>query len=544
MVRGDINRIDLGTAFFERIITGNCFYVDKSGFIEHFLNDANEVVLIARHRRLGKSLNMDMLRCFLTDRKDNRGLFRGLYIENRPVWERAHSAPVFAFNLKGMNETNYQLQLFLQVFTQFNDSFNKNSLSEEDLFKWDLYCGQKGADTNGLLLLTELAYHLTGKRSYLLVDEYDKPLRDTYQTGSYDAVFETVKLFFSAGLKDNPYLEKGLLTGVLRVSYEGMLSDLNNIATYDIFEDDVYTDDYGFTEEEMDEIQALVSFDREKLRQWYNGVRVNQKAIYNVYSVSSFLRNGKYACYWGKSQLLNMIAIMMNDDRKSAISEMMNGEQIEVPVDTRISLKELWESQDDYSFYSFLIQGGYLTIHEMFSEKSTATVSIPNEELMRVWKTFILKSFYPRQQKMLTMFDRADNLGLLALDIESFLSDSLSYYDLAVHTGEERHRVWERVYHVFILGILSAYTESSYSKPVSEGEGGDGRYDILYQRANSYYLFEFKSCDRADQLEARAGDALRQIDEKRYGARLNPSVPLIKVGIAISGKQCRVKCGR
>jgi hypothetical protein len=517
--------------------------VDKTQFIEHFLNDASQVILIARHRRLGKSLNMDTLRCFLTDLKDCRKLFQGLYIENSSVWELAHSAPVFYFSFKNMDAKDYKYKLFKQVIMCFDAYLDKNDLSEIDRFMWARYFASEGGDPDGLLLLTEMVYHVTGKKSYILIDEYDKLLRDTFQSDEYEEIFDYVKLFFSAGLKDNPYLEKGLLTGVLRVSYEGMLSDLNNVTTYDMFSDELYTDDYGLTEEEINEVHEIRPFDRDKAKRWYNGVKVSQKAIYNIFSVSSFLRSRKFDCYWGKSQLLSVIVDLMDENRRNALMETLNGAKIEVPVETRVSLKQLWERRDDYSFYSFLIQGGYLSLDEMIPETSLAKVSIPNMELVKVWKTFILSFLYPNQRKMLTMLDHTGNLSLLARDIEDYISDSLSFYDLSVYKGEGRRRVWERVYHIFILGVLSAYSESRYVKPVSEGESGDGRYDILYQNGDVNYLFEFKACDDVKELDARAEDALRQIDARRYGARLDHGRRLIKVGIAIYGKQCRVKCG-
>jgi len=544
MVRGDITKLDLGTAFFERIIANNNFYVDKSAFIEHFLYDPNQVILITRHRRSGKSLNMDMLRCFLTYKEDFRRLFKGLYIEDSPVWDEAHSAPVFSFSFKNMNAENYKYKLYRQVFAEFYKNFSNEQLSEADKILWDEYRGQKGKDSDGLLILSELTYNITGKKSYILIDEYDRVLRDYYQSEVYDAIFDYIKSFLSAGLKDNPFLEKALLTGVLRISYESMFSDLNNITTYDMFSDKIYTDDYGLTDSEIDEIHSLAPFDRAKMKQWYNGIKVDQKAIYNIYSVSSFLRAKEFNCYWGSSRLLDMVISLMNEDRENTVRELLNGSRVEAPVENRVSLKQLWGKRDDASFYSFLVQGGYLALDEINPERKLCKISIPNIELKEVWKKFILSFYYPNQGRVLTMFDHAENLRLLARDIEAYISDSLSYYDLSVHKGEDAGKVWERVYHVFILGILSAYSDSRYEKPISEGEGGDGRYDILYQKGGSYYIFEFKSCADVKQLSGQAQAALSQIDIKRYGARLNPKQPLITVGIAIFGKQCCVKCGR
>jgi hypothetical protein len=278
MFVGDIHKINLGVSSFARLREQGALYVDKSRFIEHFLEESSDVQLIARQRRMGKSLNMDMLRCFLTDTVDNRQLFQGLYIEQSPVWEQAHSAPVFFFDFKGLTPDNYR--------TQIKNFINEHILSYLDINNapwqstYEQWVRGETADTDGLYLLTQIVHTMTGKKSYLLIDEYDKLLFDLATTEQYEETRRYFTTLLSVGLKGNNFLAKALLSGVTRISHEGMLSGLNNITTYDIFKDKVYPNDYGFTEAEMDELAVATGFDREQARDWYNGIKVGGQDIY------------------------------------------------------------------------------------------------------------------------------------------------------------------------------------------------------------------------------------------------------------------------
>jgi hypothetical protein len=536
MIIGDIKKINLSISSFERMISNGCLYVDKTKLIENFLNTQSDVQLVARQRRLGKSLNMDMLRCFLTDKTDNRRLFKGLYIESSPVWEMANSAPVFYFDFKRLNAKDYARGIFYMI-CEYIDLYCKGT----DLSRMvrSYIDKERYEDTNGLFYLTEEVYQATGKRSYILIDEYDKLLMDNYNTDQYEEILSFETALLSSGLKGNHHLEKALLTGVMRVSHESMMSGLNNLVTFDVFNDDVYTDDYGLTEEEAVALSQQAGFDLDEARAWYNGVKINGHAIYNIYSVMSYISRGQYDCYWGKSGTLDLIIDLLNDNRKLTLAELLNGTQAEVAITNRISLKHLMNMASDEAFYSMLVQAGYLTLDGTVPNKTaTALVSIPNKELMKAWKDFILESLYTEMPQVRTLFDRADNLDLFSKDLEYFLSDRLSYHDLATYQGENESRVRERVYHIFLLGILSAYDDV---RCLSNRESGDGRYDIFVERPDRNYIFEFKACGSKDDLDAKADEALAQIEDRRYGADAGAGKPLVKVGVAFCGKLCRVR---
>ena len=542
MIVGDIKRINLTDSSFERMIVDGNLYVDKTKFIENFLNNANNVQLITRQRRLGKSLNLDTLYCFLTDKTDYRHLFKGLYIEKSPVWEKANSAPVFHFDFKSLQAGSYKEQITDQIENHVYSIVDPKKMSERFKRRFEKIIHDPDTVVGGLLFLTELAYEITGKNSYILIDEYDKLLLDSYDTDKYEEIRKFETAFLSAGVKGNRYLNKAILTGVLRISHEGMMSDLNNLVTYDVFNDNTYTDDYGLTTEEMIELCRLTSADLDEMTAWYNGVRINGKAIYNIYAVMSCLSHGSYDCYWGKSGALDMIPRMLNDERKLIIAKLLNGEKAELLVNDRISLKQLTADTVDEAFYSLLVQGGYLSLDEKITDRKTYLLSIPNKELRKVWKDFILTNLYSGKMMVKTLFDNANTPEIFARDLEYFLSDRLSYFDLESYRDEDEKKTHERVYHIFLLGLLSGYDDVRYKRPVSNRESGDGRYDLFVERNGHNFIFEFKSCANKESLETEAVNALEQIELKRYGVDIENYKQLIKIGVAFYGKQCRVKC--
>ena len=540
MITGNIKKIDLSTSSFERMIDEGNLYVDKTRLIERFLNVASSVQLVVRQRRLGKSLNMDTLRCFLTDKEDLRHLFFGLYVEKSSVWDKAHSAPVFYFNFKRLRAENYKQKIYDMICEYIESYCNEAEISREAK---RYLSSDNFDDTDGLLHLTKSVLKATGKRSYLLIDEYDRLMMENYNTDKYEEIKSFETALFSAALKDNQSLEKALITGVMRISHESMFSGLNNIVTFDVFNDAVYADDYGLTEEEMEELSKLSDFDIDEARRWYNGVRIGGKAIYNIYSVMSYLCHGIYDSYWAKSGTMHLVSELLDDNRKKTLANLMNGEQAEVPVATRISLRQLSGNASDYAFYSLLVQAGYLALTKAVPQTSTsALVCIPNIELMMVWKEFLLETLYARTPQIRTLFDNAENLEMFGADLEYFLRDRLSYHDLAVSKGEDTGQMHERFYHIFMLGILSAYDDVRCKYPLSNRESGGGRYDILVEKPDCNYIFEFKASTESEDLEQKAEDALSQIDTKRYGADISGGKRLIKVGVAFCGKICKVRC--
>ena len=543
MTVGDIKKIDITTSDFRDIISRGCFYVDKTKMIDSFLTSSNRVHLVARQRRLGKTLNMDTLRCFLTDKEDLRYLFKGLYIEKSPLWEKANSAPVFYFDFKALDAKGYKPQVVQMVNKHIYSVINPKQMDGYCKDIYDSLMGNPDLASNAIYILTEIVFEVTGKRSYILIDEYDKLLMEIYDKQTYEEIRNFITHLFSSAVKSNQYLEKALLTGVMRISHESMFSGLNNIITYDVFRDNIYTNDYGFTEEEIEEIGKLAEFDVTKLRQWYKGVRIFGTPIYNTFSVMSFLLHNQYDCYWGKSGTMDIIRNSLNDSRLAVLAKLLNGELAEVSMEDRVSLCQLAVGADDAAFYSLLVQAGYFALGDKVPGKFSANyVSIPNTELMLVWKGFILRTLHQNSIQVKTLFDNVGNINVFEQDLEYFLSDRLSFYDLTAKDEEEPRRVNEKLYHIFLLGILSAYEHIRCRYPLSNRESGDGRYDILAERPDENIIFEFKACSAEEDLEKAAKKALEQIISKRYGEDLGSNKKLVKAGIAFHKKKVRVKC--
>lgn len=428
MINGDINKIDLGISDFKRIIEEGNLYIDKTRMIENFLNESSLVNLIARQRRIGKSLNMDMLKCFLTDKEDLRYLFKGLYIESSNVWNKANSAPVFYFDFKRCNSSNYKVTIhdtICDYIESYCDGIKLSRASRRYLESDDI------DETGGLYFLTESVYRATGKRSYILIDEYDKLLMDNYNTDRYEEIRKFEASLLTTGLKGNNYLERALLTGVMRVSHESILSGLNNIVTFDVFNDTIYTNDYGLSDEEITALSELSGFDIDEMRSWYNGIKIKDYPIYNIYSVMSYLNQKSYECFWGKSGTLEIITSLINDEQKLVMTELLNGEKVKISISSRFSLKQLLGKPGNKAFYSLLVQAGYLAIEEFDPINDTAYASIPNQELMAVWKNFIFENLYSSSFRVKALFDNVNNLNTFSADLEYFLCDRLSYHDLA-----------------------------------------------------------------------------------------------------------------
>jgi hypothetical protein len=481
---------------------------------------------------------MDTLRCFLADNKDGRHLFEGTYIQNSPVWKMANSAPVFKFNFKDLSHNVYKEEIAMQVIRHVYEYIGVENLKGADKLEFEKYLASNGENAGGLLLLTNIVFNTTGKKSYLLIDEYDKLLWDSVDDRIYKEIRTYETILLGKAIKDNPYLEKALLTGVTRISRESLMSGLNNLVTYDFFTDKVYTTDFGLTEEEISALQTIYNFDTNEIRQWYNGIKINKTSIYNIYSVLSYVSNESFGNYWGRSGSMEIIRSLLNIDRQETISRLLNNEAISVHLNQRISLQELTANPDNGVFYSLLVQCGYFSVEDI-DVTGLGTIKIPNIEIMNVWKEFILTEFIKKSTTVRTLFDNADNLSLFDEDIMHFLSDRLSFFDIDV--SFENKKASEKTYHTFVLGLLSAYENISCKKPQSNKESGDGRYDILFEHSDLNIIFEFKSVKNPSQLKAATEKGLKQIDEMRYYAEVPHDKPLIKTAIAFCGKQCLVK---
>jgi len=533
VIRGDKKRIDLGSSEFRRFIENNNFYVDKTKFIENAINASSSVLLFTRHRRTGKSLNLDTLRTFLDCKQDTKHLFNGLYIENSPDFFRVNKHPVICLNFKVLKIADYKKQFKFMI----KDNAVYYLKKEEFDYKLSAYFDvEEDYNANALMFLTKNLHEVYGVKPYILIDEYDKMLMDNVYSAEYENLRVWITDIFDAALKDNYSLEKAVLTGVTRISKESMFSGLNNLSVYDVFTGGAFDRDFSLTENEISEI--LTPEELGEVRDWYNNTRVGEEKLYNIYSVMSYLQYGKLDNYWGNSGTLDMLINLINKARADRMLEMIEDRNayVTTKLQPRLSLKNIASANlADPQFYSFAIQAGYLTYDTETEPEGNRPaeyrVYIPNLELQSVWRDFILEFVVETPGEDLRGIFK--NIG----DTEDFSEQLKNFIDYRLSFFDTDKREPEKIYHVFLFGMALG----AKFKCESNRESGFGRYDLLIEGDAFYAVLEFKRADNSDGLEKKAEEALRQIDKQKYYARAKNNKPIYKVGVACYKTECAVK---
>ena len=535
MFIGNRNRINLSSSKFANFINNGYLYIDKTAFIKHVLQDASDVLLFTRPRRMGKSLNMNTLATFLDRTQDTAHLFKGLYIENSPaVFSHANKYPVIYLDFVNLDATSFEnLQ---KSFRERILNFIENLL---DVQKLSLALREYINDPNNYSasILASLLGSVTkyyGEEPFLIIDEYDKVIMDTLNHPEGSDIKNFIVTALQSALKGTTYFKKAVLTGVTRTAKENLFSGLNNIETYDIFTSSVYDADFSLTEEELLE---LVSEDEiPGVRQWYNNMRVGGNLLYNIYSVMNYLSKPAAGLkgYWTRTGNEKILGELLNRQRLDEIVRMVNGNYYhKARLDPQLNMEHLKDSAkcSDISFYTLGVQAGYLSHNHIGHD--AYEIFIPNEEAKRTWARLILDYRYDSpDSKLCEIFDGIQDTDSFSGKLTDFTGMRLSYHDI----GDSL----ETTYHVFALGL---YIGADY-ECVSNLEAGLGRFDILLKAKTFNAIIEFKVSDSAgdDSLEKGADKALAQIEEKEYWRAVKDSqLPLYKIGIACHGKKCLVK---
>ena len=383
----------MSSSIFENFINNDCLYVDKTAFIEHVINEVSDVVLFTRPRRMGKSLNMNTLAAFLDCKKDTAGLFRGLYIEKSPVFGEINKYPVIYLSFKDCTPDNYKKELKNQIGKLIDKYLNPAQMGR--ILK--NYLDDKNDYSSTIMReLTEILFEVYNKKPFILIDEYDKPLLDNMLHADFMEIKAYLVVFLSSSMKDNPYLGKAVFTGVTRITKENLFSGLNNVKVYDIFKPSAFDADFSLTE---DELAELVPEDKiSAVREWYNNMRVGGNLLYNIFSVMSYLSDKKAGpqAYWSRTGSEDLLVKLINDNRASAIINMMENSscQTDVLLDHQINMEHLKDSTlcSDASFYTLAVQAGYLSFNP--TEHSVYKIFIPNKEARGVWARIILNYRY------------------------------------------------------------------------------------------------------------------------------------------------------
>ena len=541
-----MKRIGIGVSDFKHLIEEDFYYFDKTKFIDEIIKDGAQVKLFTRPRRFGKTLNMSMLKYFFDIKKadENRKLFRDLYIEKTDSFKEQGQYPVVFLSLKDLKATTWE-EMERKIIITLSDFLSEyeyllNELSGINFENLkNIIYKEAGIDdlTTTLKFLTKILYEKYNKKVVILVDEYDSPLVSAYINGYYNKAKDFFKTFYSAVLKDNNYLQMGVLTGIIRVIKAGIFSDLNNLRTYTILSD-VYTDSYGLTEEEVEKslkdygIEAEIS----KVKDWYDGYKFGDSEVYNPWSILNFLQDKELRAYWvdtSGNDLINDVLKKITKDTIRALERLFDGEGLRQNISGTSDLSKLLNENE---LWELLLFSGYLTIEEKIDQKNYI-LRLPNKEVKELFKDSFLEKYFGRGNKLSDLIEALteNRIEDYEENLKEILLTSASYND--TKKGNEAF------YHGLIMG-MGLYLEGEYITK-SNIESGLGRYDFLIEPKNKSkraFIIEFKSTDSVEKLEEVSKEALKQIEDKKYDVSLkqNGIKEITYIGIAFYGKQIKI----
>ena len=541
-----MKRIGIGLSDFKHLIEEGFYYFDKTKFIDEVIKDGAQVKLFARPRRFGKTLNMSMLKYFFDIKKaeENRKLFKNLYIEKTESFKEQGQYPVVFLSLKDLKATTWEemerkiIIILSDFFSEYEYLLNElTGISFENL-KNIIY---RKADidelTTTLKFLTKILYEKYNKKVMVLIDEYDSPLVSAYINGYYKKAKDFFKTFYSIVLKDNNYLQMGILTGIIRVIKAGIFSDLNNLRTYTILSDD-YTDSYGLTEEEVEKSLKDYGLEYEisKVKDWYDGYRFGNSEVYNPWSILNFLQDKELRAYWvdtSGNDLINDVLKKITKDTVRALERLFNGEGLRQNISGTSDLSKLL---DENELWELLLFSGYLTIEEKIDQKNYI-LRLPNKEVKELFKDSFLERYFGRGNKLSDLMEALieNRIDEYEEKLQEILLTSVSYND--TKKGNEAF------YHGLIMG-MGLYLEGEYITK-SNIESGLGRYDFSVEPKNKNkraFIMEFKSTDSVEKLEEVSKEALQQIEAKKYDISLkqNGIKEITYLGIAFCGKKIKI----
>ena len=532
------------------------YYIDKTMMIKDFIDERPMVTLFTRPRRFGKTLNMDMLRVFFEKTNEDTSV----YFKDKQIWQcgdyyTKHQGqyPVIFLTFKDVKsmtweETFQKIRRLISLeFIRHNELETSSVLTSYEKEQYHLLAGDSGDEVDcqmGLQLLSLLLHKHYGRECIIIIDEYDTPIQQGHTCNFYPEIVNFMRNFFSGGLKDNPHLAFGFLTGILRVAKESIFSGMNNLKTYSIL-DDGYSSYFGFTEKEVKDMLRYYGKDDKynELSEWYDGYRFGNTEIFNPWSVINYISDNCFPkAFWqstGSNEIIGEIIQAATPEITKDLYKLLCGEKIAAYIDTGVIYPEV--QNNPYSIYSFLLVAGYLKVANIYPQSDgnfMCDVAIPNKEITFVYEKEVLNR--TNQNSLAISISQAifskDTQKLQAL-LEDFMVKSISSIDGAN----------EGFYHGMMLG-LCAILGNRY-KIRSNRESGLGRFDIQLMpltKGMPGFIFEFKHTkDEHTDLSALADSALQQIEAKKYDTELrdNSVNSIISIGIAFRGKSAVVRRG-
>ena len=547
----DKKGLAIGVSDFKTIIEKNCYYFDKTSWIEELIKDGAAVKLFTRPRRFGKTLNMTTLKYFFSmkNAEENRKLFEGLDISKSEYFKYQGQYPVLFLSLKDVKQSTWKscLESIVDIVRDLYSDYREVRENLEDIelevFNNILFNKAEANYKKSLRFLCECIYKHYGKKVILLIDEYDTPLVAANMYGYFEGeARDFFRDFYSTVLKDNEYLEMAVLTGIVRVAKENIFSGLNNLYVYDTF-DDGYPSYFGLTQKEVEEALKYyeIDFEINKVKKWYDGYKFGGLEIYNPWSITYYMKNKKIGPYWvNTSDNLLIYDTLKKGDLEiiEELKQLIERKELVKSLDKGFSFEDLKVSPG--YIWSLMIASGYLRVVRKLNNdpfSSEYVVDIPNLEIL----SFFEKDFIRRFMKDPDYFRELIN-SLVKGDMYRF--EKRLNYIFMTSSSHFDFKQEEANYHLFILGMLIQLKREYKVK--SNLETGYGRTDVLvlpYDRNKLGFVFEFKVSKNIEELETKAEEALKQIDEKNYEMIMQDEKieHYFKIGISFYKKDLAIK---
>ena len=552
--------VGIGIQSFEKIRENNCFYVDKTKFIKEWWEKRDDVTLITRPRRFGKTLTMSMVERFFSVQYAGRGeVFQGLSIwEEETYRELQGTYPVISLSFAGVKEKDYPStirrinQILFELYHDYSFLTESDCMPPEEKAHFHSISEdmQETTATIAIHRLSKYLYKYFNKKVIILLDEYDTPMQEAYVNGYWEELVSFTRSMFNLTFKTNPYLERAIMTGITRVSRESIFSDLNNLKVVTTTSDE-YADCFGFTEKEV--FAALdecgMSAQKQEVKRWYDGFTFGSYTdIYNPWSILNYLDTGKLSAYWANSSSNSLVGKLIqegNRDIKQKFESLMQGEAFRVEIDEQIVYGELNTKRN--SIWSLLLANGYLKALQVEFIEETGRwyyhLALTNKEV-RIMFNNMIRGWFSEQEENYNDFIKAllaDDVKAMNYYMNKVALATFSSFDVGNKPSKEAEP--ERFYHGFVLGLLVDLADR-YTM-TSNRESGFGRYDVMLEpkKGDVGIILEFKVQDGEDEKELSdtVKAALEQIEEKQYAAALMekgvPGDRIRSYGFAFCGKK-------